>query len=755
MSSRVFGRGWVWGVVSMLVLAAACGSADEKKTAKKDYGDGEGGMAGESSGGSHTKPTAGEAAGGMGEGATAAAGTVGGDGQGIGVGGDTQSGGSDGNGMAGGGSDGPDEPVTPVGNDDGRISNGKLLLEVTTLQSPAVPGDHLQYVITVGNNEKVALKGVSVLFRVPKGLSFPAAYASPAAAACPYGSCAENAEATWDLGDLAAGATQTIQFEPVVGNDVGDGDVLPSQVRVNATDLDPLTVTKMVPVAATAPAEVTLSADADSVVAGQELELTVDVGHIGDASLYTGKLSLELPGGLKVLSVTDGGSVGDSAVTWDIDSLPVGSNFKRRVLVRVPSTAVSGDVLNPRASFSYEDVTVENVAMNPITVAGQRSPLVIRLTPLSEPVVPGGNADYNITVSNVSLRAVDGVVVLLRVPHELVYSAAANAQPDAENCAYGSCASSQLSRWTLGTLAAGTSANITVSSAVLKAEAGDGTLVSTLLDVRALKVTPQHLFQSIAVQSKPAAQLSLGTTFVPLTPGQTFDYVLDVGQVGAGSLNQTALQLELPAGITFESASDGGTEESGLVSWSLGAVELHTNVHRTVTVTVPADAESGALLAARASLTYKEGQELDAVSQHLAAVVPETLPLSVTLEANKNPIELGNVVSYTTTVKNNAAQTIDGVTLLLRVPPGLSFAQVAGADPDAAGCPYGSCGPGSEAVWSIGSMAAGATKTININPTADAALVAGSLVVFRQRLTGVDLGGTVLLQSVSPTKVKP
>jgi hypothetical protein len=49
-------------------------------------------------------------------------------------------------------------------------------------------------------------------------------------------------------------------------------------------------------------------------------------------------------------------------------------------------------------------------------------------------------------------------------------------------------------------------------------------------------------------------------------------------------------------------------------------------------------------------------------------------------------------------------------------------------------------------------IAAGATKIVSVSPTVAATLVAGSLVTFRQRLTAVDLGGTIQVQSTLPTK---
>jgi uncharacterized repeat protein (TIGR01451 family) len=731
-------RSW-WNVVTWCGVTAlvvgACGQKQDDKTTEPPGGStsGSGGMPDETDGAAAASSGGEDLGGGAGQDAGAAGAAAGG------------SGGSGGSAGSGG-----------VAGDDGR-GGSPLLLQVTTAQSPAIPGEPTLWTITVGNQSSVAAKDVSVLFRVPKGLTFSASLANPASSACGNGTCTQNEEASWKLGDLPAGATETIQVNPVVLDDVGEGDTIAALVRLSATDLDPVAVTKTVPVQASAPAELTLTASADPLVAGQIVELALDVGQIGEATLFDGQLRLELPGWLEVLDVSDAGTGPEEPsvandVVWTLESVPVGGTVRRLIKAKVGSDAPAGEVLNPRASFSYEDAALDNVAQVPISVVAKRPPLVLEVKPVADPVVPGETALYQATISNTSLRAVDGIDLWLRVPPEVSYHHGVSAQPDSSTCGNGTCTAQELSRWQIGTLAAGTSETVTINPNVLAATAGDGTLLSTAFAVRAIGVNPLNVFKTIGVQTKPAAQLALGTSVGPATPGQTLTYELNVGQIGLKSLVDAVLTLELSPELETVAVSDQGAESNGVVSWDLGALAVGGTLQRSVSVAVAEETTPGSLLGARAILTYEGGQGLDAVSEHALTIVAEPLPLSVTLDATVDSILLGDAVSYTTTIKNNAARTIDGVELLLRVPAGTSYHHGSGADPDSSTCGNGTCTSGEESVWALGSIAAGATKIVNVSPTVAATLVAGSLVTFRQRLTAVELGGTIQVQSTLPTK---
>lgn len=765
--SQVGARWALLGFVTLGVVAA-CGSSDDKKAPTNyhnDDDDEQGGTAGKSSN------SDGAGAGGIGDGSSTDGGTAAG-GRDTAPGGSANGGvGNDGAGRDGGGGTGDDGTAGESGSDptnvdgplgpsvpgDDLASTGPLVFQVTTAQSPAVVGQRLLYAVTIGNTSDLAVEGVSVLLRVPEGLEFYYTQdAVPSSSACSNGYCSPKEEASWAVGTLAPRSSFTIYVNPTVLNTVGNGGSVAPLFRITATGVDQIDVTKTTPVQTAPSAELSLSADADPVVAGQEVELNLDLGQIGATPLAGGKLELELPGGLLAREISDGGTVTNGKVVWDVGSVSVGSTLHRSLTAKVHSKAVSGDVLNPRASFTFTGgLDVDNVAQLPLSVIPEKPPLSLTVVEQNSPLTPTGQLLYLVTVANTGLRAIDDVRLGLTTPPELSFYYTQDATPASSACGNGTCLSGEQAFWTLASLPAGTSETFTINASAVAVAAGDGTLVSTPFWLRAAGVHPLNRLKTVPVYSKPAGQLVLGTAVSPVTPGQTFTYDLDVGQVGAAALNASTLTVKLPPEVSIGAISDGGTKNGSVVTWDLGNVAVATTAHRTVEVSVGADVVAGAALFARARLTYTGGAELDAESELTVAVVAEALPLSVKVEATPaDAAVIGQSQLFKTTIKNQAARAVDDVALLLRV-PGFSYYYTTDADPDSSACGNGTCLLGEIATWTLPSIKAGATSVVTVNPTIAPTLTAGSLLVVRQRLTATELGGTIFLQKTLPTKSAP
>ncbi|MGB9800474.1 MAG: right-handed parallel beta-helix repeat-containing protein [Thermanaerothrix sp.] len=97
----------------------------------------------------------------------------------------------------------------------------------------------------------------------------------------------------------------------------------------------------------------------------------------------------------------------------------------------------------------------------------------------------------------------------------------------------------------------------------------------------------------------PSADLSLNLS-VPgsVNAGATFDYTLTVSNAGPKAANALTLTLNLPAGVTYQSASGSGwtcNHSAGTVTCT--ATSLASGANATVTVNVTAPAQAGTLTA--------------------------------------------------------------------------------------------------------------------------------------------------------------
>ena len=98
-------------------------------------------------------------------------------------------------------------------------------------------------------------------------------------------------------------------------------------------------------------------------------------------------------------------------------------------------------------------------------------------------------------------------------------------------------------------------------------------------------------------------------------------------------------------------------------------------------------------------------------------------PLVTSVSVN-GPAVAGERLLYTITVANMTLQPIESVAVSLVVPTELTFHNTRDIEPNPTGCST-TCSPTQEANWSLGTLAAGESRTITVNALVDAATLNG------------------------------
>ena len=385
-------------------------------------------------------------------------------------------------------------------------------------------------------------------------------------------------------------------------------------------------------------------------------------------------------------------------------------------------------------------------------------PLLVEFTSASDPAVPGGRLLYELTVSNVTARAIDGVSALLRVPKGIQFSSGGDAQPDSSTYCNGNgtCVADDEANWDLGTIAAGSSKTITVNGIVLST-VGDGDSMDASVTVKATGLQSIDVSKKVQVYSHPSAQLAISTPTNLVAPKDTFSFDVDVGQIGATALANAVLTVAIPSGLRVVGASDGGTVTAGQVKWTLGGVAVGRFLRRTIDVAVDGAVPPGALLTTRAELVHDGGLSVDDATEYTTTVVDTVPPLVVDTAVVSAPAVPGDLLEYVTTVSNVSGRAIDGVEFMMRVPKGIQFKSGINANPDSATyCSgNGNCVAEEEAVWDLGSLAAGSSKSITVQANVVAADAGdGNLIVNRGELTSTGFD-TIHVMTSTPVESHP
>ncbi|HEX2267674.1 MAG TPA: hypothetical protein VHI97_05670, partial [Actinomycetota bacterium] len=334
---------------------------------------------------------------------------------------------------------------------------------------------------------------------------------------------------------------------------------------------------------------VTLADEPDPVFIGNNLTYTLEASNAGPDNAPNVTVSQELPAeGATFVSASDGCSQAGGVVTCSLDELAPGDSSEFEVVV-------SGDqvgTLTSSASIAIngfeEDPDLQNnVAMAVTSVELPKTDLSVTLSDPSEPVTVGDNFTYSLGASNGGPQDATEVEVTQQLPADVSFVSASD----------GCSEASGVVTCSIGDLASGDGEQFEV---VVKAEA-PGTISSNASisggDLEEDPDSANNVAVAVTTLELPKADLSVAVADAPdpVTVGDNVTYA--IGATNAGPRGATDVQVtqQLPAGVSFVSASSGCSEANGVVTCSAGdlapgalaqfAVVLKADQPGTVSVT--------------------------------------------------------------------------------------------------------------------------------------------------------------------------
>ena len=202
----------------------------------------------------------------------------------------------------------------------------------------------------------------------------------------------------------------------------------------------------------------------------------------------------------------------------------------------------------------------------------------------------------------------------------------------------------------------------------------------------------------------------------------------------------------------------GGTATNGLDYVGIGG--------STFFVTIPANQTSAVLgITPLADANGSEGNEtvimtivtnaayaIGAAGSAMVTIAdagPPPSGLNVVVTTHPNIVKAGERVLYEITVSNVTAGPMSGVVVRYAVPIGQQFLGSSDSNPNAGGCGVNNnlCTAGEEASWSLGTLAAGASTTIQVNALVVAGTAAGTLLRTPVAVTATGLGDTISVEA--------
>ena len=564
--------------------------------------------------------------------------------------------------------------------------------------------------------------GVTVTDLLPEGLRFVSA----------SGDGSYDADTgLWTVGTVAkSGGSRTLQMVVQATRTGGatnvaeisacnerDVDSTPGNGETSEDDQDAASVT--VPLAA----DLSLSKWSNNPGAGlgDTLIFTLRVANAGPDAATGVRVHDKLPDAFEYLSHDGYGSYDPSWGSWDVGNVGVGQRVAIQIRTLVRSTGHNVNVAEIDRADQYDpDSTPDNHVDGEDdqaygSVNGPAS-VDLELDKTVDASAPNYQDEvvFTLTLRNVSPHDdATGVTVRDALPTGLRFvSALGDGGYDAAS-----------GLWRAGSLAKnGGTAMLAIRARV----EATGTLTNfaqvTACDQGDLDSTPDNGpsgeddEDAVTLTVAPSADLSLVKTVDDATPFvlQPVRYTLTLANAGPDSALGVVVTDKLPAGLVFMADSGDGSYDAVTGLWTVGALAAGQALRHVIDATLTADldpivntAEVTASVRHDHDSTPGNGQaDEDDQSRVTVTPVPH-IDLSLQKHASSATLGLGQTTVFTLIIHNAGPNAATGVSVKDLLPQGLVYRGHAGGGYSA-----------TSGLWTLGSLAVGATDTLRITATA-------------------------------------
>ncbi|UCG23486.1 MAG: DUF11 domain-containing protein [Chloroflexota bacterium] len=584
-----------------------------------------------------------------------------------------------------------------------------LSLEKLATPEPATAGTALTYTLAISNAGPSVAYGVVLTDFLPPGVSYLSATSAHGI------DCSASGQVTCQLDPLAAGQeilmTMLTAVDPnlTVEQFTNYAEIASQGTDLNETNnTDSFTST----VQTVADLTITKTASVDPVAAGEILTYTLTVENLGPSSAISVTVTDTLPSGVTYLSLDAeplGDCAGGAVVTCEFAGLAPMATAVITIGVQV-DPATLGTLENTAEVSSFtSDGDPENNSFTLFTTAEAGADLSIGKAGWPETVTAGTSLTYTLIVSNSGPSDAVNVVMTDTLPTGVTLLSSDAGQGN-------SCGGDAVVTCTLGTMAPGAQATITLRAGVASSVSVS---LHNVAEVAADTADPildnNEATVDTAVVTSADVSLTKEASSEPVYAGAMLTYTLTIANAGPSDAANVVVTDTLPGNVTLiaaESSQGPACDTDGQVVCQLGMVPA--NQQLLVTITTSLDpALSPQLLVNRAGVST-DTSDPDATNNGdiLTSTVETAADLAVTKAASPEPVTAGENLTYTLTVHNLGPSNASGiwVTDTLPLEATLVYSDVS----------QGDCTGTTQIVCDIGDLSALASAEITIVVTIDA-----------------------------------
>ena len=402
-----------------------------------------------------------------------------------------------------------------------------------------------------------------------------------------------------------------------------------------------------------------------NVIPGSALAWTMNVTNNGPATSTGAQVTDTLPAGVTFVSASPGCVFAAGTVTCTLGTLANGASTSLTINVTVNAPYTGANPLVNAATVTavneIDTVPANNTGNASTTVTAQADLAITKTVNNATPSV-GSNVTFTLTVTNNGPNDAVGAQVSDLLPAGYAF---VSATPSVGSYVSGTGV------WTIGALANGANATLTITATVL---AGGPYLNSASVTATTQDPNPNNNNASAGTTPVAQADLQVAKTVDNGAPnvGSNVTFTITVTNNGPSSAANVQVTDVLPAGYTFVSATPSiGSYNAGTGAWT-GIGTLATGGSATLTITATVLASGPYLNTATGTSTTPDPNPNNNTAT--AGVAPVAVAsLAVTKTDNSANYTPGGTGTYVVVVTNGGPSAAAAVTVSDTLPAGVTL----------------------------------------------------------------------------------
>src|SRR2546425_975989 len=284
-------------------------------------------------------------------------------------------------------------PVSGAAVSTAMTSAPILAVSKTDSPDPVAAGGNLTYTLSYSNTGNANATGVVLTDTVPANTTFVSATA---------GGTLASGVVTWSPGNLAAGASGSVQLVVRVASPLANGtSITNATYSIDSNETTPVTGAAVSTATLAGPTLSASMTDApDPVAAGANLTYTIAYTNSGATGATGVVITDTVPANTTFVSATAGGTLASGVVTWSPGNLAAGATGSVQMVVRVASPLANGTSIT-NSTYSIDSNETSPVSGASVSTAVTSAPiLAVSKTDAPDPVGAGANLTYTIAYTN-------------------------------------------------------------------------------------------------------------------------------------------------------------------------------------------------------------------------------------------------------------------------------------------------------------------------------------------------------------------